>query len=104
MIVRPAVLAVVEKPLAKGLPFAEARDVLAGFDHHDARGRLETRELVRHHRGADPGADDADVAFDDSAFLQDDHETPARVAEATRGPLRVNTATRQKTVSATDCT
>jgi hypothetical protein len=63
MIRRPRTLTVVEKAAPEAIPVLNRRHVIASFDDDHANAALVS-EFLRHHRGGDSGADDADVGFD----------------------------------------
>src|SRR5205085_7824380 len=85
VIMWPAVLAVVEKPLPQRDALRDGRDVIPRFDHYYAGVGPETRELVGDQRRADAGADDAYVALDDVALGEEDHGRAAWSFRAERG-------------------
>src|SRR5207237_3069647 len=84
MVVGPRVFVVVQKPLPQRSPAIEGRHVVAGLDHDD-RSHALARKLVRDHRGADPRADDANVALDDVSSAQIRHTRTPAMGNGLRG-------------------
>ena len=63
------VLAVVEESAAGVEAAFEVEDAVSGFDDGD-RAVSVLGEALRHHRGADAGAEDGDIGFDDAGHDQ----------------------------------
>src|SRR5688572_28751881 len=80
MVRGPRIFAVVEEPAAQAIPVLHWWHVIARF-HDDHAHVALVGEFLRHHRGRDPGADDADVGLNHARC----HSPPSPVPRPASG-------------------